>query len=202
MSITKVPTCLSTTTLALRPLLRPSFLPQTTKRTAATTRRHTKALRLQNSAVHSNTSIPHDHIVFNPPSSTPNIYHTPLKFLPRSDPRRALLASNPLTAASATRKGPLPQITGNAYEKKYHLNAEQVAEIRRLRMDDPLKWTRNALARKFDCSPFLVALVHNSPEGIKRDKARMAADAEKWGTKRREAREDREKRRVLARRDA
>lgn len=34
------------------------------------------------------------HIIFNPPPTTPNILHTPLKFLPREDPRRALLESS------------------------------------------------------------------------------------------------------------
>ncbi|KAJ9156400.1 hypothetical protein NKR23_g1527, partial [Pleurostoma richardsiae] len=29
-----------------------------------------------------------DHIIFNPPSSAPSVFHTPFKFLPRSDPRR------------------------------------------------------------------------------------------------------------------
>ena len=34
-----------------------------------------------------------DHIIFNPPSSMPSVLHTPLKFLPKEDPRRPLSAS-------------------------------------------------------------------------------------------------------------
>ncbi|KAK3377891.1 mitochondrial ribosomal protein subunit L20-domain-containing protein [Podospora didyma] len=42
-----------------------------------------------------------DHIIFNPPSSAPSVFHTPFKFLPKSDPRRrANLPS--LFASSAT----------------------------------------------------------------------------------------------------
>jgi hypothetical protein len=35
------------------------------------------------------------HIIFNPPPTTPNVYHTPLKFMPASDPRRKLYQSAP-----------------------------------------------------------------------------------------------------------
>ncbi|KAF2675365.1 hypothetical protein BT63DRAFT_420560 [Microthyrium microscopicum] len=35
------------------------------------------------------------HIIFNPPPSTPNVHHTPLKFLPPNDPRRKLYESGP-----------------------------------------------------------------------------------------------------------
>jgi hypothetical protein len=51
------------------------------------------------------------HIIFNPPASAPNVYHTPLKFLPRTDKRRNLYERGPslynlpstpaLTAAAA-----------------------------------------------------------------------------------------------------
>lgn len=35
------------------------------------------------------------HIIFNPPPTTPNVYHTPLKFMPASDPRRKLYQTAP-----------------------------------------------------------------------------------------------------------
>jgi hypothetical protein len=35
------------------------------------------------------------HIVFNPPPSAPNVYHTPVKFLPEDDIRRRLLETGP-----------------------------------------------------------------------------------------------------------
>jgi Mitochondrial ribosomal protein subunit L20 len=35
------------------------------------------------------------HIIFNPPASSPNVFHTPLKFLPRTDKRRKLYERGP-----------------------------------------------------------------------------------------------------------
>src|SRR5256885_13642591 len=32
----------------------------------------------------------HDHILYNPPPSAPNVYHTPTIFLPKSDKRRQI----------------------------------------------------------------------------------------------------------------
>jgi hypothetical protein len=37
---------------------------------------------------------PSSHIIFNPPPTAPNVYHTPLKFLPKSDKRRQLYADS------------------------------------------------------------------------------------------------------------
>ena len=38
---------------------------------------------------------PGDHIIFNPPSSAANVYHTPPKFLPPTDPRKKLFEETP-----------------------------------------------------------------------------------------------------------
>lgn len=50
------------------------------------------------------------HIIFNPPPSSPNVYHTPLKFLPANDGRRQLYvqAQSLYTVASSSRKVPSP----------------------------------------------------------------------------------------------
>ncbi|KAJ9641117.1 hypothetical protein H2199_005785 [Coniosporium tulheliwenetii] len=48
-----------------------------------------------------NTTQPQDHIIYNPPSSAPNVYHTPLKFLPKSDRRRDLLLAQQRAAQAA-----------------------------------------------------------------------------------------------------
>lgn len=50
------------------------------------------------------------HIIFNPPPSSPNVYHTPLKFLPPGDRRRQLYAQaqSLYTVASSTRKASSP----------------------------------------------------------------------------------------------
>jgi hypothetical protein len=88
------------------------------------------------------------------------------------------------------------------HEKQYHLSEEDVKEIRRLRNEDPDTWTRVRLAEKFGCSQFFVGMVakHRSKaESVER----MHEDARrKWGSRRREAREDRGRRKGLWGRDA
>ncbi|KAF2403793.1 hypothetical protein EJ06DRAFT_527393 [Trichodelitschia bisporula] len=60
-------------------------------------RRHAKRLMIQPPpSFLANTSTPAStHVIFNPPPTTPNVYHTPLKFLPPDDMRRALYTSGP-----------------------------------------------------------------------------------------------------------
>ena len=184
----------------------------TCRRHESSFRRTRKALRVKptESFLPSKTET-RDHIVFNPPSSAPSVYHTPQKFLPKGDPRRRMSslatpapASSSLpdgsiaAAASATAMKPVrPQ-----YEKKYHLSPEQVEEIRRLRKEDPRVWTRVKLAEKFECSQFFVSLCCCAPE-IKEEREReLALVKEKWGRRKREAREDRQTRKDGWGRDA
>jgi hypothetical protein len=178
----------------------------TCRRHESSFRRTRKALRVKpNEAFLPSKTETTDHIIFNPPSSAPNVYHTPQKFLPKGDPRRRLstLASSTPTspdgspATAAAIKPVRPQ-----YEKKYHLTPEQVEEIRRLRKEDPRVWTRVKLAEKFECSQFFVSLCCCAPE-IKEEREReLAAVKEKWGRRKREAREDRQVRKEGWGRDA
>ena len=154
-----------------------------------------------------------DHIIFNPPSSAPNVYHTPLKFLPKSDPRRKLhsLASNSsATTPAVPSAAPSSQPSSVSalrpvrpqYEKKYHLTQEQVEEIRRLRKEDPKQWTRVRLAEKFECSQFFVSLCCCAPE-IKAERDKELEQIKKrWGRRKTEAREERQERKKLWGRDA
>lgn len=87
------------------------------------------------------------------------------------------------------------------YEKKYHLDASAIAEIRKLRLGDPEKWTRVKLAEKFGCSQFFVGMLVKVPEKAERVSREHAAAREKWGKRRTMAREDRERRKVLWGRD-
>jgi hypothetical protein len=60
----------------------PSLTPLTQCRHESTTRRHKKLLALPEAPSYtSNRSEPT--LIFNPPSSAPSVYHTPLKFLPK-----------------------------------------------------------------------------------------------------------------------
>ncbi|RMD41017.1 hypothetical protein DV735_g4132, partial [Chaetothyriales sp. CBS 134920] len=140
----------------------------------------------------------HDHIIYNPPPSMPNVYHTPAIFLPKDDKRRALQSTTlpnvaPETGTVATQTplppGVLPPPVRKPYEKKYHLTDAQVEEIRRLAQEDPAKWTRTTLSKKFECSPFFITMIFQAVKSH-------------WGVKRRTAREDRQIRKERWFRDA
>ncbi|KAI4720464.1 hypothetical protein E4T48_03366 [Aureobasidium sp. EXF-10727] len=135
-----------------------------------------------------------DHIIYNPPSSAPNVYHTPLKFLPKDDPRRRLHTLLRPTASAAETTSSLPPAVRPVYEKKYHLKEADIEEIRRLRAEDPRKWTRVRLAEKFECSQFFVSLCCSAPAIKDERQAELEKIKEKWGRTKREAREDRQTR--------
>lgn len=87
-------------------------------------------------------------------------------------------------------------------EKKYHLREKEIEEIRRLRTEDPNKWTMNKLADRFQCSQFFIGMVAKAPQGrIELAKKDLEAVKQKWGLRRTRAREDRQKRRELWGRD-
>lgn len=191
------------------PFLLPSaFAPlsQAPRRHESSSRRTTKKLRVKPDPSFTASISPsqiHDHIVFNPPSSAPSPYQTPAAFLPRSDPRRELLFeshqhANPYSDPS--RK--LPPAVMQRPEKKYHLREKEIEEIRRLRTEDPNKWTMNKLADRFQCSQFFIGMVAKAPKGrIELAKKDLEAVKQKWGQRRTRAREDRQKRRELWGRD-
>lgn len=196
---------------ALRPVLSlskpcPSRCPSCLRQ-ESTFRRTRKALRVKPdpSFAPSKTET-QDHIIFNPPSSAPNVYHTPQIFLPPTDPRRKLHSlAKPLAATSPPAEPATSAKTLNPlrpqYEKKYHLKEADIAEIRRLRALDPRKWTRVRLAEKFECSAFFVSLCCCAPE-IKEERDRELAEVKrKWGRKKTEAREERQARKALWGRD-
>ncbi|KAI9847124.1 MAG: hypothetical protein M1838_001007 [Thelocarpon superellum] len=132
-----------------------------------------------------------DHIIFNPPSSAPSVYNTPAKFIPKGDRRHELLStsSDTSTPPASTR---LPPPVRKAYEKRYHLTEQDMAEIRRLRTEDPEKWSRDRLAKHFDCSALFVGIVcEASKEHKSRQSQILDAVKSRWGRIRRTAREDR-----------
>ncbi|GAW21508.1 hypothetical protein ANO14919_110290 [Xylariales sp. No.14919] len=146
-----------------------------------------------------------NHIIYNPPPSTASVYHTPFKFLPKSDPRRQanlsqLLRSSPDLHPSSRSATALPPLTRKteAREKKYNVTREQVEEMRELRAKDPMKWSVLNLAKKYDCSPvFIMMCCKASPEHRGREKERLEAIKARWGPIRTEARNEKKKRRVL-----
>lgn len=208
--------------------LRPHLQPITQRRHASTPRRTRKLLNLAPAPVLPESRRQHavtggsgrswrprdvpdgDTIVYNPPSSAPNVYHTPSIFLPRNDPRRkAAQAAQDAVKLIKTEHGTLNQAEGPGMsnlpplftkpkEKKHHLTAVEIEEIRRLRQEDETKWTRATLAAKFNCSPFFIAIVVEASEQ-RRAAVRKAIELRKmtWGPKRTKARLDRQKRREL-----
>lgn len=75
-------------------------------------------------------------------------------------------------------------------------------EIRRLRKADPSLWTRDKLAKKFDCSNLFIGIVCEATKERKEEQQqRLEAVKMKWGRRRCTAREDRGKRREMWGRD-
>ena len=188
------------------PFLYPSFSAtfcNTSRRHESSARRTTKKLRTKPDPSFTAAIAPdkiNDYIVFNPPSSSPSPYQTPPAFLPRDDPRRTLLSqtyrhANPYIDSSQR----LPPLARKVQkEKKYHLTPTEMSEIRRLRLEDPNKWTRKTLSEKFGCSQFFVGMIAEASEEKKaKETAKLEEVKDRWGKRRRNAREDRGRRREL-----
>ncbi|KUJ15777.1 uncharacterized protein LY89DRAFT_685717 [Mollisia scopiformis] len=145
-----------------------------------------------------------DHIIFNPPSSAPSVLHTPLKFLPKEDKRRQLLAST-ATRHQATDSILPPPVHVKRSVPHHHLSEADVREIQRLKREEPDNWTCAKLARKFNCSTFFVSIcltqcgVDNTQKK-KEMQEKLEAIQARWGPRRRKAREERAKRYELANR--
>ncbi|OJD31742.1 60s ribosomal protein [Diplodia corticola] len=254
----------TTTTTATSTTAKPSTsaspaspIAHTQRRHESTTRRQLNRLRSVPSAPYATPSPSHtaDHIIFNPPSSAPSVYHTPLKFLPAHDRRRELYAltsrfttggggggasapgggvhastgtalsagaytssssilpphlahHNPAAssvtspASGKSSSAYMPPALRTPYTKKYHLTAADIEQIRQLRAQDPAHWTRERLAAKFECSQFFVGLVAPAPERAAQKLAEIDEVKRGWGRTKREAREDRRRRKEAWGRDA
>ncbi|KAK0727131.1 mitochondrial ribosomal protein subunit L20-domain-containing protein [Lasiosphaeria miniovina] len=165
-------------------------------------------------------------IIFNPPSSSPSVFNTPFKFLPKSDPRRRANLPSLFTSSTTTKFGPTTGLAGpssitigNPPEsddptlppavdpaadiaryrtEKLAVTPEMVAEIRRLRVEDP--WTNSgvAMAQRFNVSH---SFIRYATRGIRVQKEyyddlkKWKEDKQaRWGPRRRQAREDRARR--------
>ncbi|CAI7667969.1 unnamed protein product [Penicillium bialowiezense] len=129
----------------------------------------------------------------------PNVYHTPSKFLPADDVRR----SSSLSSTTITNADDLPGVYKSVPERTYHLAPSDIEEIRNLRLTDPMTWSRNKLAKRFECSPVFIAMVCQASKEKKEIQARiLEAVQSRWGPKRRMAREDRQLRKEAWGRDA
>lgn len=181
--------------LVTLPFLLPSWCELSTiagRRYQSTYRRTKQRLRVKPDASFAPTQEKYDSIIFNPPSSAPDATHTPNIFLPKSDIRRNLVQPE---SPSSIPSEDLPWATKAPKRQKYHLTVEDVKEIRRLRVLDPVAWSRWKLARKFDCSARFINMVCEPiPQEQKQEIHKKVLEAVKsrWGAQRRMAREDRE----------
>ncbi|KAI1207191.1 mitochondrial ribosomal protein subunit L20-domain-containing protein [Annulohypoxylon truncatum] len=180
-------------------------------RQQSTTARTKRALRIAPHPSFLNSS-QGTHVIYNPPASKPSVYHTPFKFLPRSDPRRRanltqLLRTSSDLANSSSSSSPandadLPPALPEP-ERKYNVTKEQVAEMRMLRARDPERWSVLKLAERYDCQPlFVMMCCRASAEHHDRERQRLEAVKARWGPMKTAAREERKKRKALLLKDA
>jgi hypothetical protein len=146
-----------------------------------------------------------NHIIFNPPSAAPSVFNTPLKFLPKEDKRRQLLAATQARLATpATR---LPPPVKPKQVPHHHLSDADIAEIQRLKREEGSVWTNKKLARRFNCSTMFVSICacqSGADDSAWRasEKARLDLVKQRWGPRRAMAHEDKLKRMEIALRDA
>ncbi|KAI0357425.1 hypothetical protein OH77DRAFT_1502990 [Trametes cingulata] len=113
--------------------------------------------------------------IHRPPPTAPS----PLSYT--TAPASPLLKDGPTPVA-----GPLPPSLRRDKGARPRLSDEDIAKMRELRRADPQTWTRGALARQFNCTPWFVAkmIALKGPERKaaleKREKEHEAARA-KWG---------------------
>ncbi|KAK0762604.1 hypothetical protein N5P37_005421 [Trichoderma harzianum] len=181
-------------------------LPLTSSRGHKTTARTKRALKISphDSFLPSRTTeFPAaDSIIYNPPASEASPSHTPFIFLPRNDPRRLAItrlrstANVDPTAYNSQTNGELPpEMRYKRRQPKYNLTKEHIEEMRRLRNEDPLTWSVQKLARKFECSTVFVQMAAPAPpEHLQWLKGKLERKMERWGPKKTAAREDRKRR--------
>ncbi|KAI1136165.1 mitochondrial ribosomal protein subunit L20-domain-containing protein [Hypoxylon sp. FL0543] len=202
----------STSSTSRRAAATAVFIPQRQQSTTARTKRALKIPPHPSflaSASKNRGDLPE--LIYNPPAAAPSVYHTPFKFLPRSDPRRQANLSqlvhnnNSNNSPSAT----APSSTSNLPPQlkhppsKYNVTREQVEEMRQLRAEDSAKWTVLKLAERYGCSAYFVMMCcRATPEHRARERARLDAVKAGWGPIRSGAREERKKRKALLLRDA
>jgi hypothetical protein len=82
------------------------------------------------------------------------------------------------------------------------LRDADIAEIQKLRSSDPVKWSANKLARKFNCSHLFIQTCCQAPQEKKElEGKKVQAARARWGPRRTRAREDRLKRKELILKD-
>lgn len=185
------------------------LIPRRHQSSTARTKRALKIPPHPSFLVSSSSSSEAAQVIYSPPSSKPSVYHTPFKFLPRSDPRRQanlsqlVRSSADLSRSSAGSNGANLPPELKAPPRKYNVTKEQVEEMRRLRAEDPATWSVLKLAERYDCAAiFVMMCCRASAEHRDKERARLEAIKARWGPIRTAAREERKKRKALLLKDA
>jgi hypothetical protein len=178
--------CLSSTRRTLRQQIR-------SKATASRTRRSLN-ISPHPSFLAPDSSQQSDHIIFNPPASVPSVYHTPFKFLPKTDPRRrANLAKifeshfAPTTGGAAAVTTDLPTLPSQhkynpRFDARGPITKAEVEEMRRLREEDPHKWNVAALSEKYAIPHIFVMMCCQAPkEKLEFERKKMELIRQRWG---------------------
>jgi hypothetical protein len=133
----------------------------------------------------------------NPSATVTNLPDEDLTFIhrpPPTAPSPVSYTTNPvsplLKSPAESSSSPLPPVLRPSAGKPSpaRLTAEQIAELRRLRSLDPVKWTRGRLAQKFDCTQHFVALVAATKKStrkklVQRRDEEHEANRAKWSEK-------------------
>ncbi|KAJ0119374.1 hypothetical protein N8I77_001932 [Diaporthe amygdali] len=187
--------CVSSTRHSLKQQIR-------SKATSARTRRSLN-IAPHPSFLASDSHLQQDHIIFNPPASAPSVYHTPFKFLPKTDPRRrANLAKifESHFAPSGADTTDLPSVRSShkydpAIAARGPITKAEVEEMRRLREEDPHKWNVSALSEKYEIPHIFVMMCCQAPkEKLEFERKKMELIRQRWGPIRAKAKEDRHRR--------
>lgn len=139
-------------------------------------------------------------LYFQPAQSSPtgsiNSETYPASFLPKTDSRRTLIEE--LRSQDKLKGDYAPSVLTSKStmgDKTYHLKPSDVAEIQRLRSENPEVYTRKALAQQFNVSPLFISMVSSASTQRKQEMAsRLDQIKSQWHDKRRTARSDRIKR--------
>ncbi|CAN3356261.1 large ribosomal subunit protein mL58 [Diutina catenulata] len=97
-------------------------------------------------------------LIHNPPHAIHKpVMKTPTAFLPASDPRKQLPAKQ--YTAAELESYPVIHAHRAVADRAYDVTPETVAEIVKLRQEDPTQWTISKLAKKFGVAQNVVNVV-------------------------------------------
>ncbi|OBZ68684.1 hypothetical protein A0H81_11173 [Grifola frondosa] len=116
--------------------------------------------------------------IHRPPPTAP----TPFSYT--TSPASPLLRGSPAPAAAA-----LPPTLRTDKPEKPRVSDEDLALIRKLRVEDPFMWTRGALAKRFNCTPWFIGQVTSMKRADRKKALALRAQEhehfrERWGEKR------------------